>query len=44
MFKKLHLQLTIFCTFVTSLIIILMMFICLYIMQADATSHSFLSF
>ncbi len=44
MFKKLHLQLTIFCTFVTSLIMIVMMCICLYILQADASRQSFLSF
>lgn len=44
MFKKLHLQLTIFCTFATSLILIVMMCICLYILQADASRQSFLSF
>lgn len=44
MFKKLHLQLTIFCTFATSLILVVMMCICLYILRTDASRQSFLSF
>lgn len=44
MFRKLHLQLTVFCTFVTSLILIAMTGICLHILRADASRQSFLSF
>lgn len=44
MFKKLHLHFTFFCSIVTSLILIAMTFICLYIMESDAYRQSFLSF
>ena len=44
MFKKLHLQLTIFCTLVTGSILIAMTCICLFILHADASRESFLSF
>ena len=44
MFKKLHLHFTFFCTIVTSLIMIAMTFICLNIMESDASRQSFLSF
>lgn len=44
MFKKLHLHFTFFCSIVTSLILIAMTFICLYIMESDASRQSFLSF
>lgn len=44
MFKKLHLHFTFFCSIVTSLILIAMTFICLYIMESDAYRQSYLSF
>lgn len=44
MFKKLHLQLTLFCTLVTGSILIAMTCICLFILHTDATHESFLSF
>ncbi|MCI8814380.1 MAG: HAMP domain-containing histidine kinase [Lachnospiraceae bacterium] len=44
MFKKLHLQLTIFCTLVTGAILIAMTGVCLFILHADASRQSFLSF
>lgn len=44
MFKQLHFRLTAFCTFVTGLLLIVMTGICLYILQADASRQSFLSF
>lgn len=44
MFKKLRLQLTIFCTFATSIILIAMTAVCLFLLQADASRESFASF
>ncbi len=44
MFKKLHLQLTVFCTLVTSLILITMTCVCLYISESDTIRQSFLAF
>lgn len=44
MFKNLHLQLTAFCTLVTSLILIAMTCVCLYISESDTVRQSFLFF
>lgn len=44
MFRKLHLQLTAFCTLVTGLILLTMTGVCLFILHADASRQSFLSF
>lgn len=44
MFKRLHLQLTVFCTLVTGLILASMTAICLLILHKDASRQSFLSF
>lgn len=44
MFKKLRLQLTIFCTFATSVILIAMTAVCLFLLRADASRQSFSTF
>lgn len=44
MFKKLRWQLTVFCTFATSVILIAMTVVCLFLLQADASRQSFASF
>ena len=44
MFKKLHLQLTAFCALVTGAILLAMTCVCLFILHADATRQSFLSY
>lgn len=44
MFKKLRWQLTVFCTFATSVILIVMTVVCLFLLQADASRQSFASF
>lgn len=44
MFRKLHLQLTIFCTLVTGAILLAMTCICLTILHADASRREFISF
>ena len=44
MFKKLRLQFTIFCTFATSVILIAMTAVCLFLLRADASRQSFSTF
>lgn len=44
MFKKLHLQLTVFCTLVTGAILLAMTCICLWILHADTARQDLISF
>ena len=44
MFKKLHLQLTVFCTLVTGSILLAMTCACLAVLHADTSRQSFASF
>lgn len=44
MFKKLHLQFTVFCTLVTGSILIAMTCICLFILHTDTSRQNFLTF
>lgn len=44
MFKKLHLQLTFFCTLVTGLILVSMTTLCLYIVESGMNDRSYTSF
>lgn len=44
MFKKLHLQMTFFCTLITSLILVMLSCICLYISEQGNSQNSYSSF
>lgn len=44
MFKKLHLQLTFFCTLITGLILVTMTTLCLYIVESGMNDRSYTSF
>ena len=44
MFKKLHIQMTIFSTFITSIILIAMTLICLFISESSLRQNSYSTF